>query len=109
MLNKNFQTSLSMVFQETISDFLAIFPMSSYANNTTCSFTGRMLWHAVILALLVASGSSDTAEKGNLDDLIDDVFGSPARSQNIPNEKPCNNGNGECVPYYLVRIFFIFR
>lgn len=67
-----------------------------------------MLWHAVILALLVASGSSNTAEKGNLDDLIDDVFGSPARSQNTANEKLCNNGNGECVPYYLVRIFRFF-
>lgn len=40
----------------------------------------------------------------NLDDLITDVFSNPqtdASRVNTPNDKPCNGGKGECVPYYL--------
>lgn len=67
------------------------------------------MWRLAILAFCVALGSTQTAEKGNLDDLIDDVFAkSPAQPQDIPNEKPCNGGKGECVPYYLVRYFISF-
>jgi hypothetical protein len=61
-----------------------------------------MLLKLCILGL-VAVTSGETQEKGSLDDLIGDVFNTPGRSEDIPNEKPCNGGAGECVPYYLVR------
>jgi hypothetical protein len=63
-----------------------------------------MLLKLCILGL-VAVTSGETQEKGSLDDLIGDVFNTPGRSENIPNEKPCNGGAGECVPYYLVRFW----
>jgi hypothetical protein len=63
-----------------------------------------MLLKLCILGL-VAVTSGETQEKGSLDDLIGDVFNTPGRSENIPNEKPCNGGAGECVPYYLVRLW----
>lgn len=47
----------------------------------------------------------ETQQKGNLDDLIGDVFNTPGRTDTVVNEKPCNGGAGECVPYYLVRFF----
>jgi len=44
-------------------------------------------------------------EKGSLDDLISDVFSKPPQNEGrvgpATNEKPCNGGAGECVPYYL--------
>lgn len=47
--------------------------------------------------------SSETQEETDLKALIGNVFTNPARSE-VPNEKPCNDGAGECVPYYLVRV-----
>lgn len=62
-----------------------------------------MMFKLCLLGLLsVAFAAVD--EKGNLDDIIKGVFGgndpNGARN-NVPNEKPCNGGAGECVPYYL--------
>lgn len=63
-----------------------------------------MLLKLAILGLFAVT-IGETQEKGSLDDLIGDVFNNnPGRTENIPNEKPCNGGAGECVPYYLVRI-----
>jgi hypothetical protein len=48
----------------------------------------------------------ETQEKGSLDDLIGDVFNNPGRTDEVPNEKPCQGGAGECVPYYLVSLIW---
>ncbi|CRL07164.1 CLUMA_CG020152, isoform A [Clunio marinus] len=57
------------------------------------------------LAFIVSVFSQSAQEKGNLDDLIGDVFGSNEPTDNsltdVVNEKLCNGGLGECVPYYL--------
>lgn len=54
--------------------------------------------------VIAAVTLGETQDKGNLDALIGDVFNNnPGRSDNVPNEKPCQGGAGECVPYYLVR------
>lgn len=58
--------------------------------------------------VLAAVTLGETQEKGNLDALIGDVFNNPGRVDNVPNEKPCQGGAGECVPYYLVRLFCSF-
>lgn len=66
----------------------------------------KQLW--IVVAVVVTLGRSDVVEKGNLDDLIDGVFNSKAGGENIPIEKACNGGKGECVPYYLVNMNFNF-
>jgi len=62
-----------------------------------------MLLKLCLLGLLSTVRSQAVAEKGNLGDLIKDVFegNTETRVEPIPNEKPCNGGLGECVPYYL--------
>ena len=62
-----------------------------------------MLKLCIFVLAVVTLG--ETQEQGNLDALIGDVFNTPGRSDNVPNEKPCQGGAGECVPYYLVRLF----
>ena len=59
-----------------------------------------MLLKLCILGLFAVT-IGETQEKGNLDELIGDVFNTPGRSE-VQNEKPCNGGAGECVPYYLL-------
>lgn len=62
-----------------------------------------MLFKLCLLGFLSAVLAA-VDEKGNLDDIIQGVFGGndPNEARNsVPNEKPCNNGAGECVPYYL--------
>lgn len=63
----------------------------------------KMMLRLGLLAFFVTLGMAATDQKANLDHLIDEVFSKKGQGETIPNEKPCNKGLGECVPYYLVR------
>lgn len=63
-----------------------------------------MLIKVCLLVGLLSVALAAVDEKGNLDDIIKGVFDGNdpnAARNNVPNEKPCNGGAGECVPYYL--------